>query len=106
MAWLADKCLAPGAPPRARCRPMLPLRSPAVTLLVSWSLAAVTGLGCVGSGVGVLDPNAVADALDAMTSNRPYRKSLGLEEALRRLGKESGRQFDTETVSAASLSSS
>jgi hypothetical protein len=43
---------------------------------------------------------SVADALDAMTSNRPYRKSLGLDEALKRLGQGSTTQFDPVAVEA------
>ncbi len=42
----------------------------------------------------------VADAYDAMTSDRPYRKSIGYERAAGELRKYSGRQFDTEMVSA------
>jgi putative nucleotidyltransferase with HDIG domain len=42
----------------------------------------------------------VADAFEAMTSNRPYRKSLGKEESLQRLKRESGRQFDPKIVDA------
>ena len=36
----------------------------------------------------------VADALEAMTSNRPYRVSLGRREAVKRLKEERGKQFD------------
>lgn len=43
---------------------------------------------------------AVADAYDAMTSDRPYRKSLGEEEAVRRLKEGKGIQFDPEAVDA------
>ena len=43
---------------------------------------------------------AVADAYHAMTSNRPYRKSLEKEEAIRILKKESGSQFDPVIVKA------
>ena len=41
---------------------------------------------------------AVADALDAMTSDRPYRRALGWEEAIAELHAESGRQFDREII--------
>ncbi|MER3397975.1 MAG: phosphohydrolase [Chloroflexota bacterium] len=41
---------------------------------------------------------AVADAFDAMISDRPYRKGLPVEEALRRLVAEAGRQFDPVVV--------
>jgi hypothetical protein len=41
---------------------------------------------------------AVADAYDAMTSDRPYRRALPVEEAVRRLRAGSGSQFDPECV--------
>jgi diguanylate cyclase (GGDEF)-like protein len=40
------------------------------------------------------------DAFDAMTTDRPYRKSLGKEEAKRRLVEGSGTQFDPKVVDA------
>jgi HD-GYP domain-containing protein (c-di-GMP phosphodiesterase class II) len=40
----------------------------------------------------------VIDAFDAMVSNRPYRQGLPVEEAIRRLQKDSGTQFDAEVV--------
>lgn len=43
---------------------------------------------------------AVADAFDAMTSDRPYRGKLSLEQALEELEKGSGSQFDPEIVLA------
>ncbi len=39
---------------------------------------------------------SVADSFDAMTSDRPYRKSLTVEEALLELERNSGSQFDPE----------
>lgn len=42
---------------------------------------------------------AVADAFDAMTSTRAYRKSLPREDALQEIGRGSGTQFDPEVVS-------
>lgn len=42
----------------------------------------------------------VVDAFDAMTSTRPYRKALPDEEALRRLKKDSGTQFDPQVTEA------
>ena len=42
----------------------------------------------------------VADAFDAMTSDRPYRKSIGFEKASTELRKHAGRQFDPEMVEA------
>ncbi len=41
---------------------------------------------------------AIADAFDAMTSNRVYRKSLGYERAVQILTEEKGRQFNSELV--------
>lgn len=43
---------------------------------------------------------AVADAYDAMTSDRPYRKGLPVETALAELRREAGRQFDPRVVEA------
>jgi len=41
---------------------------------------------------------AVADAFDAITSDRPYRKRAGVEEALSEIERNSGRQFDPQVV--------
>jgi response regulator RpfG family c-di-GMP phosphodiesterase len=43
---------------------------------------------------------AVVDTLDAMTSNRPYRKALSFEEAVREIRHCSGTQFDPQVVEA------
>jgi putative nucleotidyltransferase with HDIG domain len=43
---------------------------------------------------------AVADTLDAMTSDRPYRRALTLAVAREEITQESGKQFDPEVVSA------
>jgi response regulator RpfG family c-di-GMP phosphodiesterase len=43
---------------------------------------------------------AVADALDAMTSHRPYRRALPWREAHKEILKESGKQFDPDVVAA------
>ncbi|HYF63009.1 MAG TPA: HD domain-containing phosphohydrolase, partial [Herpetosiphonaceae bacterium] len=45
---------------------------------------------------------AVADAFDAMTSDRPYRKGLPIEEAFRRLRAGAGTEFDTDCIEALS----
>lgn len=42
----------------------------------------------------------VADAYDAMTSDRPYRKAIGYEKAAIELRKYSGKQFDRKVVDA------
>lgn len=44
---------------------------------------------------------AVADVIDAITSHRPYRPSLGLDVALETVAAGSGRLFDAEVVAAA-----
>jgi response regulator RpfG family c-di-GMP phosphodiesterase len=43
---------------------------------------------------------AVVDTLDAMTSDRPYRKALSFEEALREIRANSGSQFDPRVTEA------
>jgi HD-GYP domain-containing protein (c-di-GMP phosphodiesterase class II) len=43
---------------------------------------------------------AVADAFDAMTSNRPYRKRMQVTSALAELKQGAGRQFDPDVVRA------
>lgn len=43
---------------------------------------------------------AVADAYDAMTSDRPYRRALSKQEALQRLREGAGTQFDPVVVEA------
>ena len=43
---------------------------------------------------------AVADALDAMTSDRPYRAALGWTAAREEIVAQSGRQFDPDVVDA------
>ncbi len=43
---------------------------------------------------------AVADAFDAMTSDRPYRKGLPVAAALAEIKKQSGRQFDPAVAAA------
>lgn len=43
---------------------------------------------------------AVADALDAMTSDRPYRKGLSMEVAIKEIENQKGKQFDPLVVSA------
>lgn len=43
---------------------------------------------------------AVADAYDAMTSNRPYRQALPRDQALAEIRRQSGVQFDPQVVEA------
>jgi len=43
---------------------------------------------------------AVVDAYDSMTSDRPYRPTLAQEEAMRRLSRGAGAQWDPEIVAA------
>lgn len=43
---------------------------------------------------------AVADTLDAMTSDRPYRKAVSFSAAREEIQRESGHQFDPEVVEA------
>ncbi|MDZ7374575.1 MAG: HD domain-containing protein [candidate division KSB1 bacterium] len=43
---------------------------------------------------------AVADAFDAMTSSRPYRPAMSVEEAVHEIQTHSGTQFDPEVVEA------
>jgi diguanylate cyclase (GGDEF)-like protein len=44
---------------------------------------------------------AVADAIDAMTSERAHRQSLSMEEALQALAEQAGSRFDPDVVRAA-----
>ena len=43
---------------------------------------------------------AVADALDAMTCDRPYRPAMAVDEARRRIQQDAGTHFDPEVVRA------
>ena len=43
---------------------------------------------------------AAADAYDAMTSDRPYRSSMSLEQAREELQRGKGTQFDADVVEA------
>ena len=48
----------------------------------------------------------VADTLDAMTTDRPYRKALSFERTMEELRKFSGKQFDPELVEVVAVSAS
>jgi len=43
---------------------------------------------------------AVADSYDAMTSDRPYRNAMTVEQAIREIKMHSGSQFDPGIVNA------
>jgi HD-GYP domain-containing protein (c-di-GMP phosphodiesterase class II) len=43
---------------------------------------------------------AIADAFDAMTSPRPYRAVMSIEEALEQIRKLAGQQFDPRMAEA------
>ena len=43
---------------------------------------------------------AIADAYDSMVSNRSYREGLPIEEAMKRIEEQSGKQFDPMIVQA------
>ncbi len=47
---------------------------------------------------------AVADAFDALTSDRPYRKAWSTAETLAYIRSEAGRQFDPAVVAALAAS--
>jgi putative two-component system response regulator len=44
---------------------------------------------------------AVADVIEAMATNRPYRLGLGIEKALEEVEQQRGKKFDAEVVDAA-----
>jgi putative nucleotidyltransferase with HDIG domain len=63
------------------------------------------GRGYPDKRVGTATPRiarivAVADAFDAMTSDRPYRDGMPLEVAFAEVEKQSGKQFDPEVAAA------
>ena len=41
---------------------------------------------------------SVSDAFDAMTSDRPYRKKMSIDTAVKEIAANSGKQFDPEIV--------
>src|SRR6056297_693494 len=47
---------------------------------------------------GIVKVLTVADAFDAMTSDRPYRKALSVSETVKRLKINKGKQFDSKLV--------
>ena len=55
--------------------------------------------GLAGEGIPLIGRMlAVADAFSAMTTDRPYRKALAVEEAIRRLEDAAGSQLDPTLV--------
>jgi len=61
--------------------------------------------GLVGTGIPIgARIIMIADTIDAMTTDRPYRKALSLQRALEELAKHSGRQFDPQLVELVSTS--
>src|SRR5438445_10726837 len=55
--------------------------------------------GLVGEGIPIgARIIMVADTIDAMTTDRPYRKALSLQKALEEMFKHAGRQFDPKLV--------
>ena len=81
--------------------PDLALRAPALReTLARWAsadpaAAARAAFAYLPAGARILN---VADAFDAMTSDRPYRRALTLESALTELRRGAGTQFDAEVV--------
>jgi putative two-component system response regulator len=53
-----------------------------------------------GGSSGTCGILAMADAYDAMTSDRPYRKALPLEQAIKEIRDNAGKQFDPAVVAA------
>jgi len=55
--------------------------------------------GLVGEGIPIgARIIMIADTIDAMTTDRPYRKALSLQKALEEMLKYAGRQFDPKLV--------
>ncbi len=78
---------------------------PLVLAVVRWHHERIDGGGFPDGLCGEEIPLAarivaVADAFDAMTSDRPYRSPLSLRTAVQELQQEAGRQFDTRCVRA------
>jgi diguanylate cyclase (GGDEF)-like protein len=76
-----------------------------VAQLVRWSHERVDGRGYpdglradeIPLGARIV---AVCDAFQAMTSNRPYKRALGLDEAIAELERCGGTQFDRDVVAS------
>jgi response regulator RpfG family c-di-GMP phosphodiesterase len=90
--------------PRTGRRILEPLLDdPAVLAVVSWHHERWDGAGYPDGLAGDTIPIAarivsVADALDAMTSERAYRAALGWDEALQQMRELAGSQFDPGVV--------
>jgi HD-GYP domain-containing protein (c-di-GMP phosphodiesterase class II) len=76
-----------------------------VAQLVRWSHERVDGGGYpdglqadeIPLGARIV---AVCDAFNAMTSNRPYKRALGIDEAIAELQRSCGTHFDSDVVAA------
>ena len=90
--------------PRTGRRILEPLLDdPVVLAVVSWHHERWDGAGYPDALAGDTIPIAarivaVADALDAMTSERAYRPALGWDEALQQMRELAGSQFDPSVV--------
>jgi putative nucleotidyltransferase with HDIG domain len=63
--------------------------------------------GLIGEGIPIgARIIMIADTIDAMTTDRPYRKALSLSKALEEMSKHAGRQFDPKLVELVSKSPS
>lgn len=61
--------------------------------------------GLAGDGISIgARIIMIADTLDAMTTDRPYRKALSLAKALDEMEKHAGKQFDPRLVELVSKS--
>jgi diguanylate cyclase (GGDEF)-like protein len=93
--------------PRTGQRILEPLLDDETVLaVVKWHHERWDGTGYPDAFAGESIPLAarlvgVADALDAMTSDRAYRRALGWEEALVQMRALAGKQFDPEMVECA-----
>ncbi len=64
-------------------------------------MGEVTRMGLKGEDIPLIAKIvSVSDTYDAMTTNRPYRKALTKEAAVRELKRCSGTQFDRKVVEA------
>ncbi len=79
--------------------------APVALAIIRWHHERLDGHGLPDGLQGTRIPTevrvvTVADAFDAMTSVRPYRRALPVREAINELRRQSGTQFDPEAVAA------